>query len=295
MTWVRIDDSFAQNPKVVGAGPLAMALQVAALCYCNRNLTDGFVPRPVARTLLDWEIVDSSGAVLTLAFTSGMSGNDVTSAFVISLLLDCGMWIEEEKGYRIHDYLQYQPSSQDVKAQREKTKTRVDQWRKRQKEENGNATCNAVTNDVGNGGVTPAPVPVPIKKETPHPPKGGGEMFDRFWSAYPHRGKLPDPKKPALEKFERKVRGGANPEAIIAGAERYAELVRSEAIEDRLVCMAATWLNQERWDEQSQEEPMTPEEVAVLEAARSKVVPIVQPPPADDDMPDIPAFLVRKA
>jgi hypothetical protein len=296
MTWVRIDDSFAQNPKVVSAGPLAMALQVAALCYCNRNLTDGFVPRPVARTLLDWEIVDSSGTIHTLAITSGLSGNDVTSAFVISLLLDCGMWIEEDKGYRIHDYLQYQPSSQNVKEQREKTKTRVDQWRKHQKDKIGNAECNGVTNDVGNVGVTPAPVPVPIKKENPHPPKGCASRFEEFWTAYPHRGKLPDPKKPALEKFERKVRDGIDPETIIEGAKRYADLVRSEMIEDRFVTTALVWLNQERWEAAKVEEPITAEEQAALDAAR-KGKPVIRVVAenlsADDDMPDIPEFLRR--
>ena len=33
MTWVRIDDRFATHPKVMEAGPMAMALDVAAMCY----------------------------------------------------------------------------------------------------------------------------------------------------------------------------------------------------------------------------------------------------------------------
>lgn len=170
MAWVRIDDSFAQHPKLAKAGPLAMAMQIAALCYCNRNLTDGFVPRAIARTLLDWEVVESSGRVCTLAYTSGMAGNDVTSEWVIGILVESGMWIERANGYQIHDYLEYQPSASEVKEQREKTKTRVNQWRNNKRRENdapeSNSHCNAVTN----GSVTPAPVPDPdplpnIKKE----------------------------------------------------------------------------------------------------------------------------------
>src|SRR6266540_5902380 len=54
MPWVRIDEEFARHPKVVAAGPLGMAMQVAALCYCNQYLTDGFIPRTVVAGLLDF-------------------------------------------------------------------------------------------------------------------------------------------------------------------------------------------------------------------------------------------------
>jgi hypothetical protein len=101
MTWVRIDDGFAQHPKVVAAGPLAMAMQVAALCYCNRNLTDGFIPRSVARTLLD-----------------------VSAKKIIISLLTSGLWREIDGGYQIHDYEDYQPTKAQIQAEREIAKRR---------------------------------------------------------------------------------------------------------------------------------------------------------------------------
>ena len=52
MAWVKIDDNFAQHPKIAQVGPLGMAMQIAALCYCNRLMTDGFIPKRVASTLL---------------------------------------------------------------------------------------------------------------------------------------------------------------------------------------------------------------------------------------------------
>lgn len=108
------------------------------------------------------------------------------------------------------------------------------------------------------------------KKEPPQPPQGGS--FDEFWNVYPHRGKLPDPKKPAREKFERKVRDGTDPQEIIAGAKRYAELVSAEGIEERLVCQAVTWLNQERWNDAPPVKVETDEERAARErkAAEAK-------------------------
>lgn len=133
-------------------------------------------------------------------------------------------------------------------------------------------------------------------KRKPHPLSGGASRFEEFWTAYPHRGKLPDPKKPACEKFERKVRDGIDPETIIEGAKRYAELVRSEMIEDRFVTTALVWLNQERWEAAKVEEPITAEEQAALDAAR-KGKPVIRVVAenlsADDDMPDIPEFLRR--
>jgi len=123
MGWVRIDDSFAQHPKVAGAGPLAMALQIAGICYCNQNLTDGFIPWAVAHRLLSWEFLgpqeEKGRKRFQIAVTSGMCGDDVTSEFVIRLLLEAGMWHEVDGGYVIHDYLDYQPSREQVLAERE--------------------------------------------------------------------------------------------------------------------------------------------------------------------------------
>ena len=58
MTWVRLDDGFAQHPKLLSVGALGVAMQVAALCYCNRYLTDGFVPAAAVENLLNLDAID---------------------------------------------------------------------------------------------------------------------------------------------------------------------------------------------------------------------------------------------
>lgn len=95
MTWVRLDEQFAQHPKVVRVGPLGMALHVAALCYCNQYLTDGFIPKAAARTLIDFE--DFGGV----------------NQIINTLVNNC-LWDEEADGYRLHDYHDYQPTKQQV-------------------------------------------------------------------------------------------------------------------------------------------------------------------------------------
>ncbi|SKB97140.1 Uncharacterized conserved protein YdaU, DUF1376 family [Bosea thiooxidans] len=74
------------------------------------------------------------------------------------------------------------------------------------------------------------------------------EKFEEFWKAYPHRGEASDPKKPAREKFDRAVKRGADPEAIIAGAKRFAEIeLRAGRAGTEKCAQAVTWLNQDRW------------------------------------------------
>jgi DnaD/phage-associated family protein len=101
MAWVRIDEDFAQHPKVIAAGPLGMAMDVAAMCYCNKYLTDGFVPAAVVPTLLN------------------LRGLAVPCEDIIAALLRSGLWHEVEGGYQIHDYLDYQPSKAEVLELRE--------------------------------------------------------------------------------------------------------------------------------------------------------------------------------
>src|SRR4029453_3116326 len=49
MSWVRLDDQYPDHPKVRALGPLGLALQTAAICYCGRYLTDGFLGFPSDR------------------------------------------------------------------------------------------------------------------------------------------------------------------------------------------------------------------------------------------------------
>jgi len=73
------------------------------------------------------------------------------------------------------------------------------------------------------------------------------EQFERFKQAYPKR-KGPQPWKPAERKFKNLCRDGIDPEAIIAGVQRYAaERRQAGKIGTEFVAQAKTWLNEERW------------------------------------------------
>ncbi len=110
MAWVRLDEEFAEHPKLANAGPLAGMMQVAALCYCNRHLTDGFIPRGQVPKLIvcDGLFRERDGKI-----------QPITWRDVVQDMIDGGLWREVEGGYQIHDYLEFQPSKEDVLSSRE--------------------------------------------------------------------------------------------------------------------------------------------------------------------------------
>lgn len=67
--------------------------------------------------------------------------------------------------------------------------------------------------------------------------------FDTFWRVYPRR----EGKKAARKAWDRALKDGAEPQAIIIGAFRYRDLPGRE---DRFTAHPTTWLNQGRWEDE---------------------------------------------
>ena len=108
MAWVRIDDEFGEHPKVVAAGPLAVAIQIKAKCYASRNLTNGFIPSDVVSSFL------SGFEALRIGRKPAL---DVDWP---AYMIDKGLWELAPGGYNIHDYLDYNPSKAEVLERRAK-------------------------------------------------------------------------------------------------------------------------------------------------------------------------------
>lgn len=96
MAWVRLEDTFPEHPKIDAAGGDAGWLHVCALAYCNRNLTDGFIAQARIGRLSDRK----------------------SPAQLAQRLVDVGLWEPCDSGWVIHDYLHYNPSKEQVDAQR---------------------------------------------------------------------------------------------------------------------------------------------------------------------------------
>ena len=164
MSWIKLDDQFADHPKVVAAGPLAAWLYVCGLTYCGRYLTDGWIPEGQVRKLAD---IDDATAQA-------------------QRLVDVGLWERVDDGYLVHDYLEYNPTGERVKAERAANARRQAEWRERNRQDNGqfgddvtdteperNAPHNGERNAVTDAAVTTAPSPSPSPSPSPIPSDTG--------------------------------------------------------------------------------------------------------------------------
>jgi hypothetical protein len=234
MTWVRIDDQFPDHPKVIQAGPMASWLYVCGLAYANRYLTDGFIPDRQAVRLVDTD----------------------DSEPLVRRLVDTGLWERVEGGYQIHDYLEYQPSSEKVKAERAASAERQARWRERNAVSNDDS--NGVTNEGSNALVTPTPNPNPShSRPTPVPsPKNPAkesakahaladdpDRFEQFWPEYPRKTAKEDARK-AFTKL--------NPNAELFDVMMAA--LRDQKTwpqwQDGVIPHPATWINGKRWTDE---------------------------------------------
>jgi hypothetical protein len=107
MPWVRIDDEFAQHPKIVSLTYRGRWLHIAALCYSNRMLTDGFIPVSMLASLCPHEQTDPI---------------EESAYHLAARLVEVGLWKEADRkgvtGYVIHDFHKYQPSRREVLEER---------------------------------------------------------------------------------------------------------------------------------------------------------------------------------
>jgi hypothetical protein len=67
MPWVKLDDGFYSNPKVIKVPPLARSLYVAGLCHCATGLTDGAIDKAALTRLAKATHRSKSDLARTLA------------------------------------------------------------------------------------------------------------------------------------------------------------------------------------------------------------------------------------
>jgi hypothetical protein len=122
MPWIRVDDHFNEHPKLAAVGPLGWALWMAGLAYCNRNLTDGFIPWSTAGGLVSWDYLhgDTPRRLYIGGLDSVYEEGAVESDEIIELLVEAGLWSSVKGGYQVHDYADFQPTKQQVIEERAK-------------------------------------------------------------------------------------------------------------------------------------------------------------------------------
>jgi hypothetical protein len=233
MAWFKVDDGFYSSMKFLTI-PREYQSQAAGLwllagTWSADKMTDGFVPYQV----LDQWIFDSE---------------------VINYLIGVGLWIhnEERYGIQFHDWCDYQPTREALEAKSvarsEKNKQNVaKRWNKESTDTNAIRTVyetdtNALPKD------TPEPEPEPFTSKevnalSDFEIRVFDECFEEFWSWYPRKTG-----KGAARKAYAKALKKKNHIALCHAANRLAS--DPNLPEKQFIPHPATWLNEERWDDE---------------------------------------------
>jgi hypothetical protein len=109
VTWARLDDGFPGHPKIVGLSDRAFRAFVVALCHSAQYLTDGEI---------------SKSKIPSIA-------NKTTRAELVA----AGLWHERaDGGIDVHDFLDYQPSREEVALKRQVNADRQRRFRERRRD-----------------------------------------------------------------------------------------------------------------------------------------------------------------
>jgi hypothetical protein len=95
VSWVRLDDGFADHPKVAELDDRAFRIHVWALCYSARHLTDGFLAHEAL----------AGCPLVTRRYTLDRAQEGLVSA---------RLWVRRKRGFQIRDYLSFNPSRAQV-------------------------------------------------------------------------------------------------------------------------------------------------------------------------------------
>jgi hypothetical protein len=146
MAWVKLDDAILDNPKIIAAGPLGFALHVAAISWCGRNLTDGFIPKRRVPQLLDLPSLQVSETT-KVRVLHALTADDLATD-----LERIGLWHDRGEQWEVHDFLVYNRSKEQVLTERLESRHRM------RKSRSGEVPPNIPRS-------SPAPVPVPVPSE----------------------------------------------------------------------------------------------------------------------------------
>lgn len=244
MPWVRLDDDLPDHPKIIAAGPMASWLHVCALAYCNRYLTDGFVPE---------------GQVPKLSSLN-------QPRRLAAALVRVGLWEEAVGGFRVHDFLNYQPSRVQVEAEREVDRKRKAAGRAAQgRDSNGKFSGIPPESDRNPSGLPPESEGTPsgIRKSSAGPapsPSPSPKPLDNKVPTHVQQREPPAGQKPRDVNISKRMGAacvGRNRSLVTAEAEAVTVWAR-QYVDDQLIDEAIGFCAQ------ANERPTLPRAIATL-------------------------------
>lgn len=114
MRYARIEENAMDHPKFIALNAGAWRLWCEGNTYCQRQLTDGFIP---------------ATAVKGFRYYSAGAQKQLLEALVPN---KGPLWERVDGGYQMHDYLDWNDSAEKVLAARKAGKDRLEKWRAEQ-------------------------------------------------------------------------------------------------------------------------------------------------------------------
>lgn len=217
MAWFKVDDGFHHSAKVLSipreVRAEALGAWIIAGTWSADNMTDGFIPTAV---LLDWPF--SIGA--------------------IQALIQCGLWLDEDHGVQFHDWCDYQPTREQLKAKQDEVSAKRSVAGSKGAAKRWQSDGKSMASD------SPVPEPVPVPKKNSSSSKLD-ENFEIFWEIYPRKVGKATARKAFLSAFSKYPY--LTYLAIIEGAKRIA--ADPNLPEPAFIPHPTTWLNRGGWED----------------------------------------------
>ncbi len=233
MAWFKVDDGLHASRKLLKipkrARFAAIGLWTVAGSWCADQLTDGSVPNYM---ITEWGAPPAAPEALA----------------------DAGLWERTHDGYVFYNWHEYQPSKQDVDAERAASRERMKDLRARRKQrkppeqaEAGDVFGRTVTNgseNVRNPDPTRPDPTRPIREEAKASSSESAirNDFTDWYIEYPRKAS-----RGLAEKAYIKARKKATADELLAGVRRYAADPNRE---QEFTKLPATWLNAGSWDDE---------------------------------------------
>jgi len=233
MAWFKVDDGLHASRKLLKIPKrnrfAAIGLWTVAGSWCADQLTDGNVPNYM---ITEWGGPPAAPEALT----------------------DAGLWERTHDGYVFYNWHEYQPSKQDVDAERAASRERMRDLRAKRRNrkpleqaEAGDAFGRTVPNSSENVRNPDPTRPDPTRPLIEEAKASSSESairndFTDWYIEYPRKAS-----RGLAEKAYIKARKKATADELLAGVRRYAADPNRE---QEFTKLPATWLNAGSWDDE---------------------------------------------
>jgi hypothetical protein len=248
--WLKLDNGIATHPKILAAGPLALAIQIRALCYASQNQTDGFIPTnaiPLLLTGLEQYDIETSAILGSQDQPIAGLGCSAADLDWPSIMVQSNLWEVIKDGYVIHDYLKWNISKKQSQTILKKLssagkKGMKSRWKANNHTDNPpyneTITLHSTSNSTSNSSLSPLI---------------HDSEFEQFWSCYPKKA---GGKKDTLKVWN-KVKDKPSIIDILAALDRAKTSEQWTKENGQFIPYPSTWLNKGQWADEPTKKPIS--------------------------------------